>query len=1127
MPYNTRMPFGEPIEGLLADLQTITDVARAGVISRHEERLDPGETRLAAVLFLDVVGFTALSRTLNPEQLTLLIDRTFRIFELTVQGWGGYCDKVIGDAGLYVFAGHPDYPPVCEAALRAALKLQERADQVNESLRETGLTIAIRAGVSFGQVTRRQVGGAEQQVTVMGETVNIAQRLETAAQPGAVQTTVRVLEKAGDLFRSRSLGEQELKGFGLVKVYEAIGVDEPPVQLRGAFARLTPLVGREDVLRTAVQQVQSWLSTSYPPETWDIARAGALRAGRNRLLILRGVAAVGKSRLAYEIVQALRVELGHGHAGGPALASATGHCSESASLRAFVAELARVAGLTAQNLPERWAELCTVATRVVSADYAGRLRRHLAALAYALDCKAVDTTAIALSDRRGFLTSCILALRACCELAALSGGGAPRDALTLSGSGAATADAEDGGPSAGPISPVVLVIEDLQWLGDLRAVLDGLLNGASLPQPLVVIATARPEYHPTGAMDVSPAPVVLEVQSLDMHAGRQLVQAILPGLETPTALELELHEKAAGLPYYYEEFCRMLLRRGIVKPATQATQAEAAAGAPLAGAPPARAVAYALDADVTALDIPEDINTLVLGRLDQLAPPLKSLAQRASVLGRAFDCELLLEMEEALGYDAARLDEALGKLVDEKVFVQGWGEEPAVASAITGTFFYAHRLTRDVAYDSLLKHNRRVLHGLAAKAYHKRYQPGAADEWSLLPATIGHYAAAEMHVETHTLACELLMLMARTGQHQGWEEQESIVERSWGVLRAAGMVNAQASPALLRAQAVRAWRHGELSHALELYQQALSTSRAMGDAAEEAKALGGSGVVLRSLGQVEQAVDHYQLAREMMHELGLRDDEARMLINLGIVAQLQGRHDAARDYFEHALAVSRELGYLRLECSALSALGVLYEGQANAERALECYTQALELARRVGDRVRESEALTNLGSVHASLSQDDLAEGCYRQSLAMDREVGDRSGEGRNLFNLAELQMGCDGLPAAEELLHAALDCFDAAESRYGRAVALVTLGEVLRRQGRHGDAKSALDEAHTLLKDGHDMRQLCVLHCHSALYYADAGDTTAYQDALREAERLAASLGVDPQSPLGRALGRARQAGR
>src|SRR5512143_3266201 len=120
------MAASEQIEGLLADLQTITDTARAGVISKRDEMLEPGETRPAAILFVDVVGSTELARRISSELFAKVIDRTFRIFELTVRAHGGYCDKVIGDAGLYVFAGHPNYPPVCEAALLAAVKLAER-----------------------------------------------------------------------------------------------------------------------------------------------------------------------------------------------------------------------------------------------------------------------------------------------------------------------------------------------------------------------------------------------------------------------------------------------------------------------------------------------------------------------------------------------------------------------------------------------------------------------------------------------------------------------------------------------------------------------------------------------------------------------------------------------------------------------------------------------------------------------------------------------------------------------------------------------------------------------------------------------------------------------------------------
>src|SRR5690349_16877803 len=98
----------DPLAGLLADLDTIAGEAGAGFASRREYRLEPGETRPAAILFLDVVGFTSLARALDSENLSRLIDRTFRIFDLSVRAEGGYCDKVIGDAGLYVFAGHPN-----------------------------------------------------------------------------------------------------------------------------------------------------------------------------------------------------------------------------------------------------------------------------------------------------------------------------------------------------------------------------------------------------------------------------------------------------------------------------------------------------------------------------------------------------------------------------------------------------------------------------------------------------------------------------------------------------------------------------------------------------------------------------------------------------------------------------------------------------------------------------------------------------------------------------------------------------------------------------------------------------------------------------------------------------------
>ena len=88
-----QMAVGDHLNTLLDDLSTLADIASAGVLSRTESRLQAGEVRPAAILFVDVVGFTSLSRSLTPEQLAKLIDRTFRIFELTAKSFGGYLDK--------------------------------------------------------------------------------------------------------------------------------------------------------------------------------------------------------------------------------------------------------------------------------------------------------------------------------------------------------------------------------------------------------------------------------------------------------------------------------------------------------------------------------------------------------------------------------------------------------------------------------------------------------------------------------------------------------------------------------------------------------------------------------------------------------------------------------------------------------------------------------------------------------------------------------------------------------------------------------------------------------------------------------------------------------------------------
>jgi predicted ATPase len=148
---------------------------------------------------------------------------------------------------------------------------------------------------------------------------------------------------------------------------------------------------------------------------------------------------------------------------------------------------------------------------------------------------------------------------------------------------------------------------------------------------------------------------VLTLDPLSSGAGSDLLTALLPGLELPADVSAELHEKASGLPYYYEEFARMLIRRGIVEQQDNGR--------------------YVLVQELTELALPEDIQALLLGRLDMLPQELKELTMRASVLGRSFDRDLLVQVHELLDFQAStQLDDQLEALVAERVLVRDAGE---------------------------------------------------------------------------------------------------------------------------------------------------------------------------------------------------------------------------------------------------------------------------------------------------------------------------------------------------------------------------------------------------------------------------------------------------------------------
>ncbi len=582
----------------------------------RSDEVSEAERRQVTVLFSDLVGSTALANSVDPEDMSALIRRYQDACAGAVARFDGYLAKFMGD-GVLAYFGYPQaHEDSTERAVRAGLAI---IDAVRAIERPDHAPLETRVGIATGLVVVGEIigSGTAREKSIVGETPNLAARLQALAEPNCVLVSQATHRMVGRRFESKNLGDQILKGFAdPVPAWQVLREADAASRFAAArSASLGPFVGRS-------QEIGLLL------ERWQLARQGEGQA-----IVLTGEAGMGKSRL----VEALFERIGN----EPHRRIVT-QCSPYYTNTAFfpiTRQFEQAAGFSAADRPdEKLEKLDALFNR------AGRPGTQAAPL-------VAELLSLPTSERFAPI-----------ELPA-----AQRKAATI-------AALVDHLVFLSDAAPVLFVLEDAHWVdASTMELLTGLIDSIE-NAPVLAIITGRPEFTaPWSGRD--------HVASLALsRLGKRHCAELVAGIALKSAIAADLLEeilaRTDGVPLFVEELTRTV------------TESSAA----------------------NQLSVPATLQDSLMARLDRLGPA-KEIAQIAAVIGRQFPYALLAAITEA---SDSELQAALARLAEAGlVFPQSRATEP--------TYAFRHALTRDVAYDSLLRTRRQQLHERLARTVQQKF----------------------------------------------------------------------------------------------------------------------------------------------------------------------------------------------------------------------------------------------------------------------------------------------------------------------------------------------------------------------------------------------------------------------
>ncbi len=893
------------------------------------------ERRQLTVVFCDMVGSTALSARLDPEDLHEIMRRYQESCAEVIARFEGHIGHYIGD-GILAYFGYPKaHEDDAHRAIRAGLEIVEAIRQLDDELTDLGVSVSVRVGINTGVVVVGDIGTGEfrDEMAVVGETPNVAARLQSVAEPGAVVVGERTRRLAEGLFVFEELGPHAIRGIdepvAVFRVREATGA---PSRFEATAIRgLTPLVGRDEEIRLLLSR-------------WEDAKAG-----EGQVVLLTGEPGIGKSRIIQAFRDLVRREQ---------VSVLRYYCSPfyvHSALHPVLDQLERAADLKKSNSPEvKLDKLEALLGR--GTDQVARTAALLAPLLSIPTGERYPPLDVA-PERKKALTL---------------------EALLEQLKGLAT-------------RPLLILLEDAHWIDATSSELFHLVIDRIQRMPVLLLIAYRPSFTPpwTGFPHITS----LSLSHLSHRQAAALVDKVTRGRKLPAEVLDHIVTRTDGVPLYVEELTKTMLELSALE--ATADGFRLTGPLPLLSIP--ESLHDSLMARLDRLAGVKDVAHLAatLGRvfsyellaavspLDQVAlkDALDQLVEAELIYRRGAPPDVIYEFKHALVQEAA-----YSSLLRSK--------RHELHRQIGETLESRFAETAEARPELLAHHFREAALPARAFPYAIRAGDAAASRYAATEARASFQEALDLarslppQEDAWRAQIEAVLRLASVAQNRTHYEQD--LRNLEQVFSLAEAIADHDSLCRIQYWIGRInYVLGRFDHAVEFAGKALMIAEGLGGADKfTADPVNLMGRIHCLRGEARDAIHYSARNVEQMRRLGNRIEEAAMSGVLAFAYGMHGDFDKAFEAAAHGIKLGRRIEHLPTQAACLFFSGVVRGWHGDVDAAAPEFEEALDLCHKSGDIFRQYLTHGWRGQGHLLAANQDAAEVDLKRCLELGDKIG-------------------------------------------------------------------------------------------------------------------------------------------